>query len=94
MQVKKLRAILRDQGLIKKQISGDTTKVSGGEDTAEIPSVVVAHPRTENLNSNQIYGIDQYNNQMLVASSCWPPYPWKLFLILETERERESQIEF
>ncbi|VVB13103.1 unnamed protein product [Arabis nemorensis] len=72
-EVKKLRAILRDQGLIKKQISGETTRVSGGEDTAEIPSVV-PHPRTENLNSNQIYGIDQYNNPMLVASSCWPPY--------------------
>ncbi|KAF8079433.1 hypothetical protein N665_1028s0016 [Sinapis alba] len=74
-EVKKLRAVLRDQGLIKKQIYG-------GEDTTEIPSVVIAQPRIENLNSNQItgenkmYGIDQYNNPMVVASSCWPPpYP-------------------
>ncbi|KAL1201519.1 putative homeobox-leucine zipper protein ATHB-51 [Cardamine amara subsp. amara] len=75
-EVKKLRAILRDQGLIKKKISSGTTKVSGEEDTAENPSVVIAHPRTENLNTNQIYGIDhQYNNPMLVVSSCWQPYP-------------------
>nr|VDD34726.1 unnamed protein product [Brassica oleracea] len=73
-EVKKLRALLRDQGLIKKQISG-------GEDMTEIPSVVIAHPRAENLNNNQIngenqiYGIDQYNNPMLIASSCWPPFP-------------------
>ncbi|KFK24840.1 hypothetical protein AALP_AA8G031500 [Arabis alpina] len=73
-EVKKLRAILRDQGLIKKQISSEISKVSGGEDTVEIPSVVVAHPRTENLNINQTYGIGQYNNPMLVATSCWPSY--------------------
>ncbi|ESQ40288.1 hypothetical protein EUTSA_v10014547mg [Eutrema salsugineum] len=80
-EVKKLRAILRDQGLIKKPISGGTTKISDGEDTTEIPSVVAAQPRTENLNTNQInggnqiYGIDQYNNPMVVTSSCWPRYP-------------------
>ncbi|KAJ4911596.1 putative homeobox-leucine zipper protein ATHB-51 [Raphanus sativus] len=73
-EVKELRAVLRDQTLIKKQISG-------GEDTTEIPSVVIAQQRMENLNSNQIsggnkiYGIDQYNNSMVVASSCWPPCP-------------------
>ncbi|KAF2564855.1 hypothetical protein F2Q70_00014022 [Brassica cretica] len=72
--VKKLRAVLRDQGLIKKQISG-------GEDTTELPSVVIAQPRMENLHTNQltgvnqIYGIDQCNNPMVVASSSWPPYP-------------------
>ncbi|CAH8343418.1 unnamed protein product [Eruca vesicaria subsp. sativa] len=60
-EVKKLRAILRDQGLIKKQISG----VTGGEDTTEIPSVV----------TTKMYGIEQYNNPMVVASSCWLPYP-------------------
>ncbi|CAN7004609.1 hypothetical protein IGI04_008876 [Brassica rapa subsp. trilocularis] len=60
-EVKKLRAILRDHGLIKKQISG----VTSGEDTTEIPSVV----------TTKVYGTDQYNNQMVVASSCWPPYP-------------------
>ncbi|CAF1878764.1 unnamed protein product [Brassica napus] len=73
-EVKKLRAVLRDQGLIKKQISG-------GEDTTELPSVVIAQPRMENLHTNQltgvnqIYGIDQCNNPMVVASSSWPPYP-------------------
>ncbi|CAF2361860.1 unnamed protein product [Brassica rapa] len=73
-EVKKLRALLRDQGLIKKQISG-------GEDMTEIPSVVIAHPRAENLNNNQINGenqiyvVDQYNNPMLITSSCWPPFP-------------------
>ncbi|KAF3511719.1 hypothetical protein F2Q69_00000155 [Brassica cretica] len=60
-QVKKLRAILRDHGLIKKQISG----VTSGEDTTEIPSVM----------TTKVYGTDQYNNQMVVASSCWLPYP-------------------
>ncbi|KAF2577978.1 hypothetical protein F2Q68_00000100 [Brassica cretica] len=60
-EVKKLRAILRDHGLIKKQISG----VTSGEDTTEIPSVV----------TTKVYGTDQYNNQMVVASSCWPSYP-------------------
>ncbi|KAF8115326.1 hypothetical protein N665_0029s0161 [Sinapis alba] len=73
-EVRKLRTLLRDQGLIKKQISG-------GEEMTEIPSVVIAHPRAGNLNNNQIneenqiYGIDQYNNPMLIASSCWPPFP-------------------
>ncbi|CAH8385615.1 unnamed protein product [Eruca vesicaria subsp. sativa] len=74
-EVKKLRAVLSDQGrLIKKQISR-------GEDTTELPSVVIVPPRMENLNTdqitggNQIYGIDQYNNPMVVASSSWPPYP-------------------
>ncbi|XP_020878254.1 putative homeobox-leucine zipper protein ATHB-51 isoform X2 [Arabidopsis lyrata subsp. lyrata] len=79
VQVKKLRAILRDQGLIKKQISAGTIKVSGEEDTTEVSSVVVAHPRTENLNTNQITGgnqvYGQYNNPMLVASSGWLSYP-------------------
>lgn len=80
MQVKKLRSLLRDQGLIKKPISAETIKVSGEEDTVELPSVVVAHPRTENLNTNQITGgnqvYGQYNNPMLVASSGWPSsYP-------------------
>jgi pimeloyl-ACP methyl ester carboxylesterase len=78
-EVKKLRALLRDQGLIKKQISAGTIKVSGEEDTVEISSVVVAHPRTENMNANQITGgnqvYGQYNNPMLVASSGWPSYP-------------------
>ncbi|CAH8269948.1 unnamed protein product [Arabidopsis lyrata] len=78
-EVKKLRAILRDQGLIKKQISAGTIKVSGEEDTTEVSSVVVAHPRTENLNTNQITGgnqvYGQYNNPMLVASSGWLSYP-------------------
>ncbi|CAF1696294.1 hypothetical protein HID58_050135 [Brassica napus] len=60
-EVKKLRAILRDHGLIKKQISN----VTSGEDTTEIPSVV----------TTKVYGTDQYNNQMVVASSCWPSYP-------------------
>nr|XP_018475508.1 PREDICTED: putative homeobox-leucine zipper protein ATHB-51 [Raphanus sativus] len=60
-EVKKLRSILRDQGLIKKQISG----VTSGEDTTEIASVV----------TTKVYGPDQYNNQMVVASSCWTPYP-------------------
>ncbi|KAF3498130.1 hypothetical protein DY000_02052347 [Brassica cretica] len=60
-EVKKLRAILRDHGLIKKQISG----VTSGEDTTEIPSVM----------TTKVYGTDQYNNQMVVASSCWLPYP-------------------
>ncbi|CAF2118337.1 hypothetical protein HID58_008183 [Brassica napus] len=60
-EVKKLRAILRDHGLIKKQISG----VTSGEETTEIPSVV----------ATKVYGTDQYNNQMVVASSCWLPYP-------------------
>ncbi|KAF8118885.1 hypothetical protein N665_0002s0187 [Sinapis alba] len=60
-EVKKLRAVLRDQGLIKKQISG----VSGGEETTEIPSLV----------TTKVYGVDQYNNPMVVASSCWPTYP-------------------
>ncbi|KAL0888700.1 hypothetical protein Bca101_012683 [Brassica carinata] len=44
--------------------------------------------RQMNLNNNQIaggsqiYGTDQYNNPMFVASTCWPPvssqqpYPW------------------
>ncbi|KAG2262474.1 hypothetical protein Bca52824_069553 [Brassica carinata] len=73
-EVRKLRALLRDQGLIKKQISGE-------EDMREIPSVVIAHPRTENFNNNQItgesqiYDTDQYNNPMVIASSCWSPYP-------------------
>ncbi|KAG2334610.1 hypothetical protein Bca52824_005790 [Brassica carinata] len=45
----------------QKQISG----VTSGEDTTEIPSVV----------TTKVYGTDQYNNQMVVASSCWPSYP-------------------
>ncbi|KAL0842599.1 hypothetical protein Bca101_015844 [Brassica carinata] len=60
-EVKKLRAILRDQGVIKKQISG----VSGAEDTTDIPTVV----------TTEVYGIEQNNNPMVVASSCWPRYP-------------------
>ncbi|CAH8379411.1 unnamed protein product [Eruca vesicaria subsp. sativa] len=73
-EVRKLRALLREHGLIKKQISS-------GENMTEIPSVVIAHPRTENINKNQIAGenqisgIDQYNNPMVIASSCWLPYP-------------------
>ncbi|XP_010452275.1 PREDICTED: putative homeobox-leucine zipper protein ATHB-51 [Camelina sativa] len=76
-EVKKLRAILRDQGLIKKQFSSSTIKVSNEEDTAELPSIVIAHPRTENLNSggNQIYGTEQYTNPMMAASSGWSSYP-------------------
>ncbi|CAA7033997.1 unnamed protein product [Microthlaspi erraticum] len=75
-EVKKLRAILRDQGLIKKQLSGKDDAVE-----TPPPSLMVAPPRTENLNSSQITGgsqiygtVGQYNNPMLVASSCWPPY--------------------
>ncbi|EOA21946.1 hypothetical protein CARUB_v10002440mg [Capsella rubella] len=77
-EVKKLRAILREQGLSKKPLSAGTIKACSEEDTEELPSVVVAHPRTENLNTgvNQVYRIDQYNNPMMVAaSSGWSSYP-------------------
>ncbi|CAN8297915.1 unnamed protein product [Cochlearia groenlandica] len=69
-EVNKLRGILREQGVMKKQVSGGTVKASGEEDTTEIESVmVVAHSR----NNNQIYNV---NPMVYVASSCWPTaYP-------------------
>ncbi|XP_010558215.1 PREDICTED: putative homeobox-leucine zipper protein ATHB-51 [Tarenaya hassleriana] len=73
-EVKKLRAILRDQGLNKKQISTGTVDFSGGDETAEITSVI-APPRSENhlAGGNFLYSIDEYNDPVVLAGSpCWP----------------------